>query len=133
MDVTRSSWVTSTTTFHTFQLPSQTVTGTGAPASANQHAHNEVSQSATSCVQSKLHARTWSTDSGFDTSPLQSRNTVNGSLDVLHEDVPVQVKQAEGKFIRHLHNKNTDFYRTYRPDTQTQPQTVTDTTVNKDT
>lgn len=131
MDVTWGSCAVKTT-FHTCQLPSERVTAAGATASANPHAraHDDVSQSATRSwttfytksfpsvsefqlysvlrVRVNLHACTWSTDGGFDPSPLQSRNPVNCSLDVLHEDVPVQVKQAEGKFIRHLYDENTD-------------------------
>lgn len=50
---------------------------------------------------------TWSTDCRLDASLLQIRNSVDSALNVLHEDIPVQVKQAESKFIRHL-EKNTN-------------------------
>ena len=55
---------------------------------------------------------TWSTDGGLDPSLLQIRNSVYGALDMLHEYIPVQVKQAEGKLIRHLRNKpNTNTWK----------------------
>lgn len=49
---------------------------------------------------------TWSTDGGFDSSLFQCRNSVDGPLNVLHENVPVQIKQTEGKFVRHLYDQN---------------------------
>ncbi len=54
---------------------------------------------------------TWTTDSGFDSSLFQSRYSVHGTVNVLHKDIPVQIKQAEGKLIRHLqdHRTNTQF------------------------
>lgn len=56
---------------------------------------------------------TWSTDSRLDASLLQSRNSVDCTLDMLREYIPVQVKQAEGKLIRYLGNKNTHKYMTH--------------------
>lgn len=53
---------------------------------------------------------TWSTDGRLDTGLLQNRNSVHCTLNVLHEYIPVQVKQAEGKLIRHLGNKNCVIY-----------------------
>lgn len=52
-----------------------------------------------------VRGSTWSTDGRLDAGLLQNRNSVDCTLDVLHEYVPVQVKQAEGKLIRHLGNK----------------------------
>lgn len=52
--------------------------------------------------------RTWSADRRLDAGLLQSRNSVDCALDVLHEHIPVQVKQAEGKLVRHLQNGNTN-------------------------
>lgn len=51
---------------------------------------------------------TWPTHCGLDACLLQSWDPVNGALYVLHEHVPVQVEQAEGKFIRHLPNKREE-------------------------
>lgn len=45
------------------------------------------------------HCITWPTDSGFDARPFQHRHSVDGTLDVLHKNIPVQVKEAEGKFL----------------------------------
>lgn len=56
------------------------------------------------CVSACLRVCTWSTDCGLDASLLQNRNSIYSSLDMLRKYVPVQVKQAEGKLIRHLGN-----------------------------
>lgn len=53
---------------------------------------------------------TWSTDGGLDASLLQNRNSVDGTLNMLREYIPVQVKQAEGKVIGHLGNKTAVMY-----------------------
>lgn len=50
-------------------------------------------------------ASTWSTNSGLDASLLQYRNSVDCTLNMLHENVPVQVKQAERKLVRDLEYK----------------------------
>lgn len=62
------------------------------------------------CVCARVCVSTWSTDSGLDASLLQNRNSVDCTLNILHEYIPVQVKQAEGKLIRHLGRKTQMTY-----------------------
>lgn len=49
---------------------------------------------------------TWPTDSGFDSCFLQNWHSVDSTFDVLHENIPVQVKEAKSKFFRYLKVKN---------------------------
>jgi hypothetical protein len=42
---------------------------------------------------------TWTTDCGFDPCLLQHRDAVDGTFNVLGEYIPVQVKEAKGKFV----------------------------------
>jgi len=53
---------------------------------------------------------TWPTDSGFNARFLQHRDSVDGTFNVLHENIPVQIKEAKSKFFRYLKvgNKNQD-------------------------
>lgn len=49
------------------------------------------------------HCRvTWPADSGFNACFLQHRHSVDGTLDVLRENIPVQVKEAKSKFLGYL-------------------------------
>lgn len=50
---------------------------------------------------------TWPTDGGLNPRLFQDRDSVDGSLDVLHKHVPVQVEEAEGEFITDLREKIT--------------------------
>lgn len=48
------------------------------------------------------HRVTWPADGGFNARFLQHRHSVDGTLDVLRENIPVQVKEAKSKFLRYL-------------------------------
>ena len=45
---------------------------------------------------------TWPADGGFNTRFLQHWYSVDGTFNVLHENVPVQIKEAKSKFFRYL-------------------------------
>lgn len=53
---------------------------------------------------------TWPTDGGFNARFLQHRYSVDGTFNVLHENIPVQIKKAKSKFFRYLKvgNRNWD-------------------------
>lgn len=45
---------------------------------------------------------TWPTDGGFNACFLQHRYSVDGTFNVLHKNIPVQIKEAKSKFFRYL-------------------------------
>ena len=75
------------------------------------------------CVCVYVCVCTWSADSGFDAGLLQCWDSVDGPLYVLHEHVPVQIKQAKGKLIRHLQGHITAVSTPRHTHTQTYTHT----------
>lgn len=59
------------------------------------------------CHHSGHHSHvTWPTDSGFNSCFLQNWHSVDSTFNVLHENIPVQVKEAKSKFFRYLKRRN---------------------------
>lgn len=55
------------------------------------------------CHHSCHHSHvTWPTDGGFNSCFLQNWHSVDSTFNVLHENIPVQVKETKSKFFRYL-------------------------------